>query len=272
MEPIEALNRPIKESHKYILAMYANGSYLYILLQHTENRDEIVTERLPLTSEKGVSSIEEAVFSQPILTRPFEKVFFIADSPRFIFIPDAFASTEDNPLYFDFCFPDSEGTLISADLPQTGAKILFDLNTELSSFVKRTLDRPALLHRLAPACEYFFRKSRLGYTSKMYVHWETDHIDLFCFNQQGFLLSNSFRIRHINDGIYYLLNAWKQLGFHAGEDELSLSGDHENLRQNVIPALRKHLSYITLTKFPSHALTGKENLPLPLRLISVYMR
>ena len=162
--------------------------------------------------------------------------------------------------------------MISTDLPQTGAKILFDLNTKLSSFVKRTLDRPALLHRLAPACEYFFRKSRLGYTSKMYVHWETDHIDLFCFNQQGFLLSNSFRIRHINDGIYYLLNAWKQLGFHAGEDELSLSGDHENLRQNVIPALRKHLSYITLTKFPSHALTGKENLPLPLRLISVYMR
>lgn len=159
MEPIEALNRPIKESHKYILAMYADGSYLYILLQHTENRDEIVTERLPLTSEKGVSSIEEAVFSQPILTRPFEKVFFIADSPRFIFIPDAFASTEDNPLYFDFCFPDSEGTLISTDLPQTGAKILFDLNTELSSFVKRTLDRPALLHRLAPACEYFSEKA-----------------------------------------------------------------------------------------------------------------
>ena len=120
MEPIEALNRPIKESHKYILAMYADGSYLYILLQHTENRDEIVTERLSLTSEKGVLSIEEAVFSQPILTRPFEKVFFIADSPRFIFIPDAFASTEDNPLYFDFCFPDSEGTLISTDLPQTG--------------------------------------------------------------------------------------------------------------------------------------------------------
>lgn len=159
MEPIEALNRPIKESHKYILAMYADGSYLYILLQHTENRDEIVTERLSLTSEKGVLSIEEAVFSQPILTRPFEKVFFIADSPRFIFIPDAFASTEDNPLYFDFCFPDSEGTLISTDLPQTGAKILFDLNTELSSFVKRTLDRPVLLHRLAPACEYFFRKA-----------------------------------------------------------------------------------------------------------------
>ena len=268
MEPIEALNRPIKESHKYILAMYADGSYLYILLQHTENRDEIVTERLPLTSEKGVPSIEEAVFSQPILTRPFEKVFFITDSPRFIFIPDAFASTEDNPLYFDFCFPDSEGTFLTSLM----SLVLPAIISLLSSFVKRTLDRPVLLHRLAPACEYFFRKNRLGYTSKMYVHWETDHIDLFCFNQQGFLLSNSFRIRHINDGIYYLLNAWKQLGFHAGEDELSLSGNHENLRQNVIPALRKHLSYITLTKFPSHALTGKENLPLPLRLISVYIR
>ena len=53
MEPIEALNRPIKESHKYILAMYADGSYLYILLQHTENRDEIVRERLPLNFDFG---------------------------------------------------------------------------------------------------------------------------------------------------------------------------------------------------------------------------
>ena len=102
MEPIEALNRPIKESHKYILAMYADGSYLYILLQHTENRDEIVTERLPLTSEKGVSSIEEAVFSQPILTRPFEKVFFITDSPRFIFIPEADAFSISNKYTFAF--------------------------------------------------------------------------------------------------------------------------------------------------------------------------
>ena len=115
MEPIEALNRPIKESHKYILAMYADGSYLYILLQHTENRDEIVTERLSLTSEKGVLSIEEAVFSQPILTRPFEKVFFIADSPRFIFIPDAFASLfrflfSRQRGNFDFDRPTSNGS------------------------------------------------------------------------------------------------------------------------------------------------------------------
>ena len=116
MEPIEALNRPIKESHKYILAMYANGSYLYILLQHTENRDEIVTERLPLTSEKGVSSIEEAVFSQPILTRPFEKVFFIADSPRFIFILDGGQSSLFRFLFsrqrgnFDFDRPTSNGS------------------------------------------------------------------------------------------------------------------------------------------------------------------
>ena len=35
MEPIEALNRPIKESHKYILAMYADGSYLYIFVFQT---------------------------------------------------------------------------------------------------------------------------------------------------------------------------------------------------------------------------------------------
>ena len=270
MEPIPALNQLMKESHKYILTMYADGSYLHILLQHTEQRGTIVADRLPIQPTQA--SLEEAVFSQPILTRAFEKVFFIADSTRYTFIPNAFASAEDNPRYFNFCFPDSDGTAVSAELPHTGAQILFDMDTERLSFVRRTFDRPVLLHRLAPICEYFFKKSRLGYNSKMYAHWRENAIDLFCFNQQGFLLANSFPVHHVNDGIYHILNAWERLGFNRQEDELSLSGDHKMLRENVIPSIRKQLSFITLTKFPSSAPAGNENLPLPLRLIASYLR
>lgn len=270
MEPIAALNRLMKESHKYILTMYADGSYLHILLQHTENRDSIVTERLPIGSTQ--QSLEEAVFSQPVLTRAFEKVFFLVDSPRYTFIPNAFASADDNPLYFNFCFPDSDGTAVAAELPHTGAQMLFEVDTERLSFIRRTFDRPVVLHRLAPVCEYFYRKSRLGYNAKLYVHWGNDSIDLFAYNQQGFLLANSFAMHHVNDGIYYILNAWKQLGFSPTDDELSLSGDHQELRQHIIPLIRKHLAFITLTKFPSHLPAGDESLPLPLRLITAYTR
>ena len=270
MEPIPALNRLLQESRKYILAMYADGSYLHTLLLHTENRETTFCESLPIQSTG--TSLEEVVFSQPILTREFEKVFFIVDSPRYLFIPEAFASPEDNPRYFDFCFPDSDGTSVAAVLPQTGVQMLFDLNTELHSFVRRTFDRPVLLHRLAPICEYFFKKSPLGYNSKMYAHWRENAIDLFCFNQQGFLLANSFPVHHVNDGIYHILNAWERLGFNRQEDELSLSGDHKMLRENVIPSIRKQLSFITLTKFPSSAPAGNENLPLSLRLIASYLR
>lgn len=270
MEPIPALNQLMKESHKYILSMYADGSYLHILLQHIEKREAFVTERLPIGPTQ--TSLEEAVFSQPILTRSFEKVFFIADSPHYTFIPDTFASAEDNPLYFGFCFPDSDGTVVSAELPHTGAQLLFDLDTEQLSFIRRTFDRPVVLHRLAPMCEYFYRKSRLGYNAKLYVHWSEKSIDLFGFNQQGFLLANSFAIHHVNDGIYYILNVWKQLGFNPTDDELSLSGDHRELRQEIIPILRRHLAFITLTKFPSYPPTGDESLPMPLRLITAYTR
>ena len=269
MEPIPALNQLMKESHKYILTMYADGSYLHILLQHTEQRGTIVADRLPIRPTQA--SLEEAVFSQPILTRAFEKVFFITDSTRYTFIPNAFASTEDNPRYFNFCFPDSDGTAVSAELPHTGAQILFDVDTERLSFVRRTFDRPVVLHRLAPMCEYFYRKSRLAYNAKLYVHWGSESIDLFAFNQQGLLLANNFAIHHVNDGIYYILNEWKQLGFNATDDELSLSGDHQELRQHIIPLLRKHLAFITLTKFPSTPPTGDESLPLPLRLITAYL-
>ena len=270
MEPIPALNQLMKESHKYILTMYADGSYLHILLQHTEQRDTVVSERLPV--EPTRASLEEAVFSQPVLTRAFAKVYFIADSPRYTFIPEAFASAEDNPLYFGFCFPDSDGTVVAAELPHTGVQQLFDLDTELASFVRRTFDRPVILHRLAPMCEYFYRKSRLGYNAKLYVHWSQESIDFFAFNPQGFLLANSFAIHHMNDGIYYILNAWKQLGFNPTDDELSLSGDHRELRQHIIPLIRKHLAFITLTKFPSSPPAGDESLPLPLRLITAYSR
>lgn len=270
MEPIPALNQLMKESHKYILSMYATGSHLYIVLQHTEKRDTTVTAWLPI--EPTQASLEEAVFSQPILTRNFEKVFFIADSPRYTFIPKDFASPDDNPLYFGFCFPDSNGSVVSAELPHTGVQLLFDLDTERLSFIRRTFDRPVVLHRLAPMCEYFYRKSRLGYNAKLYAHWGETSIDLFGFNQQGFLLANSFAMHHVNDGIYYILNAWKQLGFNTTDDELSLSGDHRELRQNIIPLIRRHLAFITLTKFPSYAPAGDESLPLPLRLITAYTR
>lgn len=270
MEPIAALNQLLKESHKYILTLYLHDTCLHILLQHKENKEDVRIECLPVGTSR--ESLEEAVFSQPILTRAFEKVFFIADSPRHIFIPESFASTEDNSRYFDFCFPDSNGTSVATVLPQTGVQILFDLDTELHSFIRRTFDRPTLLHRLAPACEYFFKKSRLGYNAKMYAHWTESTIDLFCYNQQGFLLANTFPVHHVNDGIYYILNAWDRLGFDPKDDELSLSGNHEWLRQNAIQPLRKQLSFITLTKFPSYSPAGNEDLPLPLRLISIFSR
>ena len=59
MEPIPALNQLMKESHKYILTMYADGSYLHILLQHTEQRGTIVADRLPIQPTQA--SLEEAV-------------------------------------------------------------------------------------------------------------------------------------------------------------------------------------------------------------------
>ncbi len=272
MEAIPELNQLMKESHKYILTLYVHGAQLYVLLQHTEKRDEATLKCLPLEPGKGIKPLEEAIFSQPILTRTFEKVFFIADSTRYLFVPETFASPEDNPLYLDFTFPDRDGSQIATRLPQIGAHILFDLDTELASFVQRTFDRAVVLHSLAPACEYFFRKSRLGYNAKMYAHWEKDALNLFCYTPQGFLLANRYPIRHSNDGVYHILNVWKQLGFNHEEDELSLSGQHEDLRNQLIPLLRKHLAFITITKFTSHYPASDDSLPLPLRLISSFSR
>ncbi len=272
MEALPELNRLLNESHRYILSLYVKQPHLYVLLQHTENREEVVLHKLSIEAGEGIKPIEEAVFSQPLLTRAFEKVFFIADSPRFTFVPEAFASTEDNPLYLDFCFPDREGSPIATPLPHIGAQILFDLDTELASFAQRTFDRPTLLHSLAPACEYFFKKSRLGYNAKMFAHWNENLLELFCYNSQGFLLANQYPIHHPNDAIYHILNVWKQLGFNPQEDELSLSGNPAELRQTIIPTLRKQLTYITLVRYPSHQPIGNESLPLPLRLITTYTR
>ncbi len=272
MEALPELNGLLKESHRYILTLYPKDSSLYVLLQHSENREEVNLYTLPIESGEGIKPLEEAVFSQPLLTRAFEKVFFIADSPRYTFVPDAFVSTEDNPLYLDFCFPDRAGSTIATHLPRIGANLLFDLDTELVAFAQRTFDRPILLHTLAPACEYFFQKSRLGYNAKMYAHWNDNALEIYGYNPQGFLLANRYPIHHLNDSIYHILNVWKQLEFNPEEDELSLSGNPSLLRNSIIPTLRKHLAFITLVRFPSRRPAGNESLPLPLRLITTYTR
>ncbi len=272
MEAQPELNRLLKESHRYILTLYVKQQILYILLQHTERRDEVILHTLPIQPGEGIKPLEETVFSQPLLTRAFEKVFFIVDSPRFTLVPEAFVSTEDNPLYLDFCFPHRDGSPMATPLPHIGAHILFDLDTELASFAQRTFDRPTLLHSLAPTCEYFYKKSRLGYNAKMFAHWEDGELQLFCYNSQGLLLVNQYPLHHPYDGIYFILNAWKQLGLNPEEDELSLSGNQVLTRNDYLSALRKHLSYVTLVRYPSHHPAANESLPLPLRLISSYTR
>lgn len=103
MEPIAALNQLMKESHKYILTMYADGSYLHILLQHTENRDSIVTERLPIGSTQ--QSLEEAVFSQPVLTPGLREGLLSGRLAPLYLHPQRFRLGRRQPALLQFLFP-----------------------------------------------------------------------------------------------------------------------------------------------------------------------
>ena len=246
------------DDNGFSFALYnpaVNGSYIYR------------KETFDLNLHNYLFALENAVYSYPFLLQNFRKTQILVQPEHFTFIPLPFASSRDNEIYFRFCFPESKDEILENNLSRCGSQLLFGIAPDVSDFLRRTFDRPQILHHLTPLCEYFYRKSRLGNNAKMYAHLQKGNLDLLCFNKEGLLLANTFRFRHINDAAYYILNAWQQLEYDQMNDELQLSGD-KNLRNEITPLMREYITYVMPTIFPSHLFElGEETHEAPFDLV-----
>ena len=260
---------PPEKTENYILSIRLrnDGCYFAISDPTTNNSYKGQNIVFPPTGNTPLQSIEEAVYNQPVLLKTFRKTYIILQSSRFTLIPQSIEPEADKlNIYYDFCFPDHTDKILCNEWQRNQLYNLFGVNKDIYAFLKRTFDNPLFLHQLTPLCEYFYKRSKVGNNSKMYIHLQKKWIDIACFNKKGLLFANSFEYGDIHDAAYYILNVWEQQGFDQEKAELQLTGDKEP-RQIITRIAQEYIRQVMPSIFPPQLFKlGKETLEAPFDL------
>jgi len=215
-----------------------------------------------------LKSLENCVYDNPLLLKPFGKVRVIADSDHFSLVPTSIADDEDlaEDVYLK-SFPDAEDEMSVCVMPRCEVAIVYGLPRGVKSFLQRTFFNPPVCHSLMPLCEYYVSKQAETSLSRMYIHIADGAMKMCLFSKGRLLMANVFGFHSIEDAAYYALNAWQAFSFDALNDEVQLAGDKQ-LRDQLTPILRKYVNYVMPAIFPAAALRiGHDAVKAPYNLI-----
>lgn len=260
----------ISDPSLWRMSLELDKNALELVIFSLAQENSLIHRRLVLDSSKSLqSALEDAVYDNPLLLSDFGKVDFLIDTKRFMLIPD---SLKDEDTREDICstlWPDYSLSMLSNTLAGLDSTLVFEEESSLLSFIRRTFPTVRIQHRLTPIITYFHNKDRLSNASKMYVNLREDYTDIIYFQNGELRVVNTFSTATPTDVIYYIMATVKITDFATNNDEIMLSGN-PNLREPVAQTLRKYVNYVMPVVFPSamfHA--GKDATQVPFELILI---
>ena len=177
------------------------------------------------TSLSLTANLKAVFHESDFLGHSYKRVNIMLASKRFTIVPlDLFEEEQADLLFYHNHRKRENETVIYNILKKNNVVIVFGIDRSAYSFLTEQYPEARFYSQSTPLIECFSVKSRLGNSKKMYVSVREEGIDIYCFDRGHLLLANSFECSHTEDRIYYLLYAWKQLGFNQERDELHLTG------------------------------------------------
>lgn len=222
----------------------SQGSLAFAIADSTVD-EQVVFE--PYTAKSGVSmaaNLREAFKTADLLQRETPRAQVLVDSPVLL-VPIEEYSQSDNDTLYMHSFPETEGAVVMSNpLPEMNAVALFAVNKDLRLVVDDHYRDVRFTTLMRPVWSYLHHRSFIGNRRKLFAHFHDDRLDVFSFERNRFIFSNSFEARHIKDAIYFILFVWKQLALDQQKDELYLSGDIPE-KDQLVTLLRKYVEKVS---------------------------
>ena len=246
-------------SDRFSFSLYdplVDGSFVYC---------EIPTER----GSDVFSSFKQFFFDNPFLASPFRKVYVINGSYEFTFVPELLYKEEDVESLFDFNISHSIGKILSQKLRQPSVVTLHRMPEEVYQFLNRSFSNARFVHQLSPLIVYFQDKNKTTSASQFIVNLDGKRLDILCFSKGNFVLGNSFEISRIQDAVYYILFAWKQLKLDQTKDYIYIAGNkHE--KPELMKEIQVYIHNIIPVNIPSIAhFLGVDTQSIPIDFLSL---
>ena len=244
------------------MALRVSPEALDVVIVSRVNDNALIWRRLPMPDSADADGA--------ISVSDFAAVDVLIDTPRFMAIPnETAADTGKVEEIFGSLYPDDEQDVIVSRATDDAA-IAFSADPALTAFLRRTFGAGVRIsHVIAPLVRFFAIKTRLGNNGTLHLHMDGRRATLVAFGREGLLMANTFRVNAAEDAVFYTLTAAHHLGFDNATDRVIVSGDSD-LRDSVLPLLRRSLSYVMPLIFPSDIFKlGRDALRAPFELIAL---
>lgn len=255
------------------LTIRVGTSSLSFAVINQQDEHQLIYE--PFVVKTGISiaaNLREAFKTSPLLLHGFHRVQVVLDTPVMLIPLEEFNEGDYQALY-EHTFRCAEtDTILHYVLPDLNAVAIFTINKDLKMVIQDHFEDIRIMPLMRSVWTHLHRKSFIGVYRKLYVYFREKHLDIFAFDKNRFKFTNTFELTGSHDAIYFILYAWKLLGYEGLSDELHLVGeipDKEQMKTTLQHYVKK--TYITnpIAEFNRAPITQIPHLPYDMMTLFV---
>lgn len=214
-------------------------------------------------------ALEDAVFDTPLLTLDFGRVTIVVETKELLPVPEGLNEDQERTL-FENCYPESHLKVITENLPQHNAAIVFGINKEIWGFLHRTYPNGVIRSHLGQLCRYFQLYGGGGNGVRTYAVLRKGKVDVIALDGHKLLVANTMECQGLADVVYYILATRQTLGMPV-ESSIYITGEAAE-RAAVAMQLRAFAPKVLPAVFPADLYSlGKETQTIPLDLASTML-
>ena len=246
----------------WTLALRINEKGLEFTIHNAQIDKSLMFGALPFsdTANGYASNLENTVYDNSFLLQPFGKTIVVADSDRFLLLPDEMTGCDDNEYYryYNCIYPDDNRNLMSDHIKDAGLSIVYGINRDVDSFLRRTFYNPPTVHCLTPLIAYFKRNDAYSGRNRMFVYITDSQAEIITLKSGRVAFANVFPFKCADDAFYYIVNAWSHCEMSHNDDDMIIVGD-SGIKQLLTPRLREAAHNVSQMILPADILRLGDN-------------
>lgn len=180
-----------------------------------------------------LENIKKLIFDLGFFSQTFNRITITVVSNTFTLIPAIFLDKSKVDDFFRFNFHNENGVVLIDAAPENEIVTLFDVNSELHSFLTRHLWNPTFHHHSFLLTEVFKSYKSNENEKRCFVDFHDKYITIICFEGERLLSINTFQATDAHDTIYFIASVWEKQSFDQSTDLLFLSGNIDTNKTTV---------------------------------------
>lgn len=247
------VNIDLEQSEKYTLTVRISSSFFsYSIYEATLGGEFFYGEHIIPNKVDQLSEIQSIIFDNNFITNKFKETIVIIVSDKYELVPQSFWNGNESKKLYNFTHRSESEQVIQSVTQLDQNVIYFGIDTNVHSFLIRSLFNPIFVHHSALFLKYTTEKAKAtSDLNKMFVNFHHEYVDIACFTKdQKLELILSLRNQNDQNVLYHILNSWTKCGLNQINDILYLFNPISTNRE-ILKLLKDYIKHIQILDLPN---------------------